>query len=93
MYKRTTINNNTHHLKSPKNRNRRAALGRSAIKLLGGVGGGGGGGGRGRNLKIQVIEIPWIFKHFGFRLNYTIVYSDDLSLSEVTRRCRARSLK
>ena len=30
-----TINNNAPHLKSPKNQNRRAALGRPAIKLLG----------------------------------------------------------
>ena len=29
------MNNNTPHLKSPKNQNRRAALGRSAMKLLG----------------------------------------------------------
>ena len=40
------INNGTPHLKSLKNQNRRAALGRPAIKLLGG-GGGGGVGGRG----------------------------------------------
>ena len=33
---RITINNNTPHLKSPKNQNRRAALGRPAMKLLGG---------------------------------------------------------
>ena len=33
---RITINNNTPHLKSPKNQNRRAALGQLAIKLLGG---------------------------------------------------------
>ena len=32
---RITINNNTPHLKSPKNQNRRAALGRSAMELLG----------------------------------------------------------
>ena len=32
---RITINNNTPHLKSPKNQNRRAALGRPAMKLLG----------------------------------------------------------
>ena len=31
-----TINNNIPHLKSPKNQNRRAALGRQAMKLLGG---------------------------------------------------------
>ena len=31
-----TINNGTPHLKPPKNQNRRAALGRPAIKLLGG---------------------------------------------------------
>ena len=36
---RITINNNTPHLKSPKNQNRRAALGRPAMKLLGGGGG------------------------------------------------------
>ena len=30
-----TINNNAPHLKSPKNQNRRAALGRPAMKLLG----------------------------------------------------------
>ena len=34
-----TINNNAPHLKSPKNQNRRAALGRPAIKLTGGGGG------------------------------------------------------
>ena len=32
-----TINNGTPHLKPPKNQNRRAALGRPAIKLLGGL--------------------------------------------------------
>ena len=31
-----TINNNAPHLKSPKNQNRRAALGRPAIKITGG---------------------------------------------------------
>ena len=34
---RITINNGTPHLKSPKNQNRRAALGRPAIKLLEGA--------------------------------------------------------
>ena len=34
---RITINNNTPHLKSPKNQNRRTALGRPTIKLLGGI--------------------------------------------------------
>ena len=33
--KRKTINNGTSHQKSPKNQNRRAALGRPAVKLLG----------------------------------------------------------
>ena len=32
------INNNAPHLKSPKNQNRRAALGRPAIKITGGLG-------------------------------------------------------
>ena len=32
-----TMNNNAPHLKSPKNRNRRAALGRPAIKITGGL--------------------------------------------------------
>ena len=32
---RISINKNTQHLKSPKNQNRRAALGRPAMKLLG----------------------------------------------------------
>ena len=32
-----TINNNAPHLKSPKNQNRRAALGRPAIKITGGL--------------------------------------------------------
>ena len=36
-----TTNNNVPHLKSPKYQNRRAALGRSAMKLLAGVGMGG----------------------------------------------------
>ena len=36
---RITINNNALLLKSPKNQNRRAALGRPAMKLLGGGGG------------------------------------------------------
>ena len=40
---RLTIINNTPHLKSPKNQNRRAALGRPAMKLLGVRGEGGGG--------------------------------------------------
>ena len=35
---RMTINNNKQHLKSPKNKNKRAALGRPAMKLLGAVG-------------------------------------------------------
>ena len=35
---RITINNNAPHLKSPKNQNRRAALGRPAIKSTGGGG-------------------------------------------------------
>ena len=35
--RRITINNGTPHLKSSKNQNRRAALGRPAIKLLGGL--------------------------------------------------------
>ena len=39
----TTTNNGTQHLKSLKSQNRRAILGRPAIKLLGGGGGGGGG--------------------------------------------------
>ena len=34
---RITINNNAPHLKSPKNQNRRAALGRPAIKITGGL--------------------------------------------------------
>ena len=38
---RMTMNNNAPHQKSPKNQNRRAALGRPAMKLLGGGGGGG----------------------------------------------------
>ena len=33
------MNNNAPHLKSPKNQNRRAALGRPAIKITGGGGG------------------------------------------------------
>ena len=36
---RIIINNNAPHLKSPKNQNRRAALRRPAMKLLGGGGG------------------------------------------------------
>ena len=40
--KYTMVNNGTLHLKSPKNQNKRAVLGRSAIKLGGGGGGGGG---------------------------------------------------
>ena len=38
---RITINNSAPHLKSPKTQNRRAALGRPAIKITGGGGGGG----------------------------------------------------
>ena len=34
---RITINNNAPHLKSPQNQNRRAALGRPAIKITGGL--------------------------------------------------------
>ena len=34
---RITINNNAPHLNSPKNQNRRAAFGRPAMKLLGGL--------------------------------------------------------
>ena len=37
---RKTINNNTLHLKSPKNQHRGVVLGRPAMKLLGGGGGG-----------------------------------------------------
>ena len=40
---RITTNNNAPHIKSPKNQNRRAALGRPAIKNYWGGGGGGGG--------------------------------------------------
>ena len=40
---RIMINNGTSHLKSLKSQNRRAALGRPAIKLRAGGGGGGGG--------------------------------------------------
>ena len=43
--KQITINNDTPHLKSPKNQNRRAALGRPAIFFFFWGGGGGGGGG------------------------------------------------
>ena len=39
---RITINNNAQHLKSRKNLNRRATLGRSTMELLGRGGGGGG---------------------------------------------------
>ena len=42
-----TINTIMPHLKSPKNKNRRAALGRPAMKLLFFLGGGGGGRGGG----------------------------------------------
>ena len=42
---KTMTNNNTPQVKTPKNQNRRAALGRPAMKLLGEGGGGGGGGG------------------------------------------------
>ena len=41
---RININNNAPHIKSPKNQNKRAALGRPAMKLLGGGGVGCGGG-------------------------------------------------
>ena len=49
---RITIHKGTPHLKSPKNQNRRAALGRPAMKLLGGGGGGEGGEGGGGGLQI-----------------------------------------
>ena len=52
-YSSITIYNGTPHLKPPKNQNRRAALGRPAIKLLGGGGGGGGGG---LNYKLRLFE-------------------------------------
>ena len=39
MYNENNINNDAAHLKSPKNQNRRAALGRKAMKLLWGGGG------------------------------------------------------
>ena len=66
-----TINNNAPHLKSPKNQNRRAALGRPAIKLLGGGGGGGGGlqlvcGRPTRQAKqsIQILWKKWLMRPF-----------------------------
>ena len=37
LYLYITMNNNAPHLKSPKNQNRRAALGRPAIKITGGL--------------------------------------------------------
>ena len=42
--------NNTPHLKSPKNQNRRDTLGRPAMKVLGGGGGGRGEGGGGEGV-------------------------------------------
>ena len=76
------INNGTPHLKSLKNQNRRAALGRPAIKLLGGGGGGGGGGGRGPgggggfnqfvvNQPSPLIP-PWFLRHLVVRLAWKI---------------------
>ena len=56
---RITINNNTPHLKSPKNQNRRAALGRSAMKLLGDF-----------NLfavdQTSPLVLPWFLRQLGF---------------------------
>ena len=45
-----TIDNNAPHLESPKNQNRRAALGRPAIKITAAGEGGGGGGAGGLQL-------------------------------------------
>ena len=60
---RITKNNDTSHLKSPKNQNRRAALGRPAIKLLGR---GGGGGGASTSLQ-STNPRPWLNRfHFLF---------------------------
>ena len=54
---RITINNNTPHLKSHKNQNRRTALERPAMQLLAG-GGGGGGGGEGGGFNKFAVDQP-----------------------------------
>ena len=55
---RITINNSTPHLKkSPKNQNRRAPLGRPAIKLLGG-----GGLTSLRSTNHSPLILPWFFR-------------------------------
>ena len=63
---RITINNDTPHLKSPKNQNRRATLGQAAIKLLGG----------GFNLfavdQPSPLVLPWFLRHFVARFAWKI---------------------
>ena len=55
---RITINNNTPHLKSSKKQNRRAALGRPAMNLLGVCVCGGGGGARGALTSLRSTNPP-----------------------------------
>ena len=75
-----TINYNTSHLKSLKNQNRRAGLGRPAIKLHRGV----GGGGEfqlvcGRPTKNNLIAIKTSHTHFHYiHKKYTRLQKDPL---------------
>ena len=62
---RITINNNAPHLKSPKNQNRRAALGRPAIKLLGGF----------SYVAVDQpspLVLPWFLRHLVIRFAWKI---------------------
>ena len=60
-----TINNNAPHLKSPKNQNRRAALGRPAIKITGGL-----------ELvcgrPTLALSLPWFIRHNNYKENITL---------------------
>ena len=64
-----TINNNTPHLKLPKNQNRRAALGWPAMKLLG------AGGGRGLQLEpfCQHRSSYYSLLFFNAKLSFTVI--------------------
>ena len=64
---RIKINNGTQHLKSLKSQNRRAALRRPAIKLLGGGGGGGRGAGWGGGLELVCGRPTFICGFLGLR--------------------------
>ena len=63
---RITINNDTPHLKSPKNQNRRAALGRPAIKFLRGL------------TQSSLLILPWFIRQNNYNKSITSQYQNKL---------------